>query len=511
MSKHQLTHNEYGFDVNSDNPFIIFRRLNEVAVESVGAKHVLDLSRGDPGYGMAPNVRGRQFFSYLVALDTQFNSFTKHFKDRHAEEEHKIMAEIEECTHGHYSAAMGAVLLKELDFFLHAIREAATQFGYEWSIFDVLFQIFKYATVSGGCYHDPHGELITRIVLAAQRNRLLRLQTKPGEYILTNGASHAIGVFFKAFGAIGTQFLKEGDTVLITSPVYFPYMGMLEARGMHVVTVSVDPVTGQFTQESFDALGDVKPKAIVLVDPDNPSGFRKSAESLKMLADYAEKVDALILSDEVYHMFFDELDTIARYAPHRTIRIDALSKIERSTGCRFGEYMITDAANDYLTHHTLAGFLPPHTDLRTYLHDAKSPDGVKGFFKHTTFVPGLSQMLGVCHMVLGEAERQQYRAIVLENMRVWYETLGLPWRGNIYYSLIDMNDLCTAEKRDERAEKKLLGLAERGVVLIPSNRFFSKDDRKAADRTNYVRASLPNVTTEEARRAAGIMREYLGS
>ena len=487
-----LTQNKYGFDIKADNPFVIFRHLAKIAVAKVGVENVLDLSRGDPGYGFAPNARSRLLF-----------------KDNKKEAEADLLEKITNFAQVTYSAKLAGELLKDLDEFINKVIAAAKNQDLNWSKFDILFHIFKYSTVSGGCYHDPYGELMSRIIIADYHTKKTGVKIKYDNLILTAGASHAIGTFFKAFGAEAAEFLQAGDTALITSPVYFPYMGILEARGVKVVTLTIDPNNGQISDEAMAELGAIKPKIIFLIDPDNPTGLAKNEASLKKLADYARKVDALLVSDEVYFSFHEGKKSILEFAPERTIRIDARSKIERATGCRFGEYIILDEANEYLSKNILKNFLPSNTDLRTYLHDAKAPGGVKGEFRHTTFVPGPSQLLGVIHLALGAEERARYISIVKENMRIWYQTLGLDWLGGLYYSMFDMNTLANEAKEKIPAEQKLLDLAERGVVLIPANRFFSVKDRERADRTNYVRGSLPNLTTEQAKKAAEIIRDYL--
>jgi DNA-binding transcriptional MocR family regulator len=94
-------------------------------------------------------------------------------------------------------------------------------------------------------------------------------------------------------------------------------------------------------------------------------------------------------------------------------------------------------------------------------------------------------------------------------MRLWYAGLGLPWKKNLYYAMFDMNTIASPAKRKVPAEQKLIDLAERGVVLIPANRFFSKEDRTIKDHKNFVRGSLPNLTNEQVSKAAGVIREYL--
>ncbi|MCF7845781.1 MAG: pyridoxal phosphate-dependent aminotransferase [Candidatus Peribacteraceae bacterium] len=503
-----LTQNEFGFDLATDNPFVIFRLLAKIAREAVGVDKVLDLSRGDPGYGFAPNVRSRKFYAFLVALDTVLNNFETHFKDRTKDSETEILNEIEQFAKKNYAEEVATELLADFDEFLNKVIEAAKRQGLDWGKFEVLFELFKYATVSGGCYHDPYGELLSRVVVADYHSKNLGVDVKYSDLVFTNGASHAIGTFFKAFGAEGGGLLKPGDEVMITSPVYFPYMGIMEARGLKITCVSADPATGQFAPDAFEKVADSNPKVIVLVDPDNPTGLVKNEESLKMLAEFAEQKDAIILSDEVYSAFHPGKKSILEFAPKRTIRIDARSKIERATGCRFGEYIVTDVANEFISK-KWEEFLPKGLDVKTYLHDAKAPGGVLGEFRHTTFVPGPSQILGICHILLGDKERAKYRDIVQENMNVWSENLGIENPGNFYYSLVDLNSIASEAKKSVPAEQKFLDLAKLGVVLIPSNLFFSKEDREAEDRKNFARASLPNLTTAQVKSAAKIIREYL--
>ncbi|MFA6458065.1 MAG: pyridoxal phosphate-dependent aminotransferase [Patescibacteria group bacterium] len=505
-----LTQNEFGFDLAVDNPFVIFRLLAKIAKDAVGIDKVLDLSRGDPGYGFAPNVRSRRFYSFLVALDTVLNNFETHFKDRTKNSEAEILGEIEKFARENYAEKVAVELLADLEEFLQKIIEAAKNQGLNWGKFEVLFELFKYSTVSGGCYHDPYGELLTRVVIADFHSHNLGVAVKYSDLVFTNGASHAIGTFFKAFGVEGAGLLKPGDEVMITSPVYFPYMGIMQARGLKITCVSADPATGQFAPDAFAKVAESNPKVIVLVDPDNPTGLNKNEASLRMLAEFAEQKNAIILSDEVYSAFHPGKKSILEFAPKRTIRIDARSKIERATGCRFGEYIILDGANKFITE-KWAEYLPKGMDVKTYLHDAKAPGGVLGEFRHTTFVPGPSQILGICHVLLGAPERARYTEIVKENMQVWYDGLGLPYPNNFYYSLIDLNSIASAAKKAVPAEQKFLDLAKLGVVLIPSNLFFSQEDRAAEDRKNFARASLPNLTTEQVSAAASKIKAYLAS
>ena len=112
-------------------------------------------------------------------------------------------------------------------------------------------------------------------------------------------------------------------------------------------------------------------------------------------------------------------------------------------------------------------------------------------------------------MVLGEREREAYKDAVAGNMKAFTETLGLSHEGNQYYIIFDLNDVSGARKGAVPPEEKLLELAKRGVVYIPSNLFFSGADRARQDYRNTVRASVVNTSLENVKKAAKITREYL--
>ena len=117
--------------------------------------------------------------------------------------------------------------------------------------------------------------------------------------------------------------------------------------------------------------------------------------------------------------------------------------------------------------------------------------------------------MGAAHIVLGEAERRRYIEIVRENCVTFQEKLGLEYKGNFYYSTFDLEDLPGFNKKDVPAEENMLELAKMGVVYIPANLFFSKEDREKRDRKNYVRACLPNLTLENIIKAAEMTKEYV--
>lgn len=471
----QLTNNEWGFSITHDNPFAVFRLLQTLAKESVGAENIIDLSRGDPGYGFTPSERGRKFYAYLLTLDTLFNNEQERFVFLHREKLPQIEEKIATFTRQHFDESIAHEHLQDLDEFCMKVAEMAAESGLEWDRFDVLHHTFRFCALSGGTYLNPQGEEIVRIVLAHWYRSFISTPLTHEDFILTNGASHAIGTLFKALGDEGIGFLGKQSTVLMFSPVYSPYNVSLLNRSIPSFTLMVNPLTGMIDDASLQHLKAFEGhlSAIILIDPNNPTGFSFAEDALEKIAAIAEQHDALIITDEVYASFFPKKKTIVDFCPKRVIRIDARSKIERSTGLRFGDMFISEMANRYITDEILKQHLSG-TDLKSYLLQAKGPGGVEGEFQHTTFVPGPSQFLGISHMVLAEEERQQYFKGVQRNVDLFVEELRLPHSGNMYYTIFDMNTVEGAIKQDVPPEEKLTELARRGVVYIPANLFFPR-------------------------------------
>ena len=504
----KLTDNEYGFDVSKDNPFLIFRILQDYAKASVGESNIIDLSRGDPGYGFTPSVKGRVFYSYLVFLDTHFNNPSERYIFKRNQSYEHTTQEITDITQQNYAPDTAKNLLNQLQLFVDKLNKITGR-----TKEDVLYQIFKYASVSGGTYHDPHGEEITREVVAHYESEKLNTPIKSHELLFVNGANHAIGTTFELLGKEGLGFLKEGDTAAICSPVYAPYNIQLEQRGINTVTFDIDYKTGEIDPESIANLKNSKEriKLLLIIDPNNPTGFALKTDQLQILADIAKQHDSLILTDEVYFNFFQNKESILTYAPERTIRISALTKIERSAGIRFGYYMLTDQANDYLSQNVLKDHLDKGKDLRKSLLFAKAPGGTKGAFQHVTFVPGPMQFLGICHMLLAEDELQEYTNNVSKNMEQFVQNLELDHDGNMYYIIFDLNQVNGCNKNDVPIEQKLVDIAKLGVVFIPAFIFFSEKVRNQNPDAymNTVRASVVNTSKEKVAKAAQITKQYL--
>jgi aspartate/methionine/tyrosine aminotransferase len=506
---------KYCFDVEETIPFLAFRGLRSIAERNVGEVNILDLSQGEPGYGFSPNVRSRRFFGFLAMLDIAFNDHNKDtlFFQRRASELTEIEKVVEETAKKNYATVVAKELIADWAEFITELEKICDAQNLGYDRFKIYYELFKYSNLMGGRYPQPAGHPLLQATMAEEYSENIGVKVKAHELIGIMGASHGIGATFKALGEEGVCFLKKGDYVAMTSPVYAPYNTLFEERGIKVLSIPVDPVTGEIDPEDIKALQDKKRriKAVVLIDPNNPTGFASSDAFLSNVIELAEFHNSLIISDGVYLRFFDDTRVVSHYpqARKRLILIDSLSKIERATGVRAGDIYVSDEANEYISNEILYDFIPEkYQNIRHLLFLAKSPGGQNmGLFQHITGIPGPSVGISLSHVILGKKERREYVLMLREKVKVFYETLGLPQQGNSYYGMIDLMDLAGKETKERAVELTMEKIAEKGVVVMPANLFFSESDRKKKSRKSVIRVSLPNLSLENTKKAASIIKE----
>ena len=517
----RFAENEFGWDVHKTPPFLAFRAVRQIAIENHGEASILDLSQGEPGYGFAPSTRARRFYSFLLLVDSFFNNNqnNEHFGEKTEENFPDVQKKMEEIARNSYKPEVAEELIADLEFFLQTLEKVAEKQNAKKSRFDILFEIFKFSIPAGGRYPNPWGEEILRMAVAEDRSKEFGWPVSWEEVLLLSGCSQGVGTFFKSFGKEGVGFLQEGDAVLMISPVYAPYTSFIENRKLDLVSISIDPENGKLDEESFVNAKNFSKriKAIILIHPNNPSGFPISEENLTKIAEIAEKNNAVILSDEVYAQFFDNFKSIVQIeaAKKRSLRLNALSKIERGTGLRLGDFYISSQANDFISKEILEkdcpGFLEKYKNVKWFLYLAKSPGGgTIGVFQHIAGVPGTAQILGLCHLVLGGDERKKYVSDLREKVKIFYENIGVDYLGNSYYGIIDLQKISGPQTKQKPIEQILNELAKNfGIVLMPANRFFSQQDREKIDRTKFIRVSLPNLSLNNTAKAGKLVREFV--
>ena len=194
----------------------------------------------------------------------------------------------------------------------------------------------------------PHaqGYSTSKGIISARRAIVARYEVIPGfpefdveDVFLGNGVSELITMTMQAL-------LDDGDEVLIPSPDYPLWTASTSLSGgkpVHYLcdeednwNPSIEDIRSKVTERT---------KAIVVINPNNPTGAVYSKEILQQIVDVAREHSLLILADEIYDkILYDDAEhiNIASLCPDLLcLTFNGLSKAYRVAGYRSGWLVIT--------------------------------------------------------------------------------------------------------------------------------------------------------------------------
>ncbi len=118
------------------------------------------------------------------------------------------------------------------------------------------------------------------------------------DMLITTGGSEAITFAFMSC-------LNPGDEVIIPEPFYANYNGFTTAAGVNVKPIEsyIEDSFALPPIEKFEELITEKTKAIIICNPNNPTGYLYSEDELNLLRELVKKYDLYLFSDEVYREF----------------------------------------------------------------------------------------------------------------------------------------------------------------------------------------------------------------
>ena len=158
------------------------------------------------------------------------------------------------------------------------------------------------------------------------------------EIMITTGGSEAIQFGFLAC-------LNPGDEVIIPEPFYANYNGFACAAGVHVVPITSHIQDGFALPPiaDFEQKITANTKAIVICNPNNPTGYLYSRAELEALRQLCIKHDLYLFSDEAYREFCYggefvsalQLEGLEQHA----IVMDTISKRYSACGARIGAFV----------------------------------------------------------------------------------------------------------------------------------------------------------------------------
>jgi aminotransferase len=147
------------------------------------------------------------------------------------------------------------------------------------------------------------------------------------------------------------SLINPGDEVILTQPFYENYWPDCVLAGATPRFVPLRPPGWRFDPAELAAAFSDKTKAIVLCNPNNPTGTVFSAGDLEEIAALCRKWDVIAITDEIYeHIIYDGNPHVALATVdgmrERTVTISGMSKTYAVTGWRVG----TIIAPAHLTH-----------------------------------------------------------------------------------------------------------------------------------------------------------------
>ena len=198
-------------------------------------------------------------------------------------------------------------------------------------------------------YSDSHG------IFAARKAIMQYAQTKniPNvsmEHIYTgNGVSELINL-------VTQGLIDNGDEILVPSPDYPLWTGCVTLAGGKAVHYICDEQSEWYPDiEDMRSKITDKTKAIVIINPNNPTGAVYAKEVLEQIVELAREHELMIFSDEIYdRLVMDEIEhtSIASLAPDLfCITLNGLSKSHMIAGFRCGWMILSGAkekAKDYI-------------------------------------------------------------------------------------------------------------------------------------------------------------------
>jgi alanine-synthesizing transaminase len=170
------------------------------------------------------------------------------------------------------------------------------------------------------------------------------------EVFIGNGVSELIDLTLRAL-------LNAGDEVLVPSPDYPLWTAAVNLNTGRAVHYPCHPDQGFVPDpEEIEALITRRTRAIVIVNPNNPTGAVYPRETLAAIARIAEKHRLVVFSDEIYdQILYDD----AQFVPMATLvhgtlccTLSGLSKVYRACGYRVGWAVFSgdvETATEYLS------------------------------------------------------------------------------------------------------------------------------------------------------------------
>ncbi|MFT6850209.1 MAG: aspartate aminotransferase [Sphingobacteriales bacterium] len=199
----------------------------------------------------------------------------------------------------------------------------------------VMMDAIKNVDFKVWAYTHSEGTEKYRTKLAAYYNNL-GFDISAGQIIVTTGGSEAINIALNSC-------LDAGDEIIIPEPFYANYNGFTTWCDVRIIPISSTIRSGFELPpiEEFERVITPRTKAIMICNPNNPTGYLYSREEMEKLREICLKHDLFLFSDEAYREFcyegkeFISPMNLEGMEDHAVV-MDTVSKRYSACGARLG-------------------------------------------------------------------------------------------------------------------------------------------------------------------------------
>ena len=156
------------------------------------------------------------------------------------------------------------------------------------------------------------------------------------DIIITTGGSEAVFFSFMAC-------LDPGDEIIVPEPAYANYMAFAISCGAVIKTVpsTIEEGFALPSMEKFEELISPRTKAILICNPNNPTGYLYTQKEMDQIRELVKKYDLFLFSDEVYREFcYTGAPYISAFhlkgIENNVVLVDSVSKRYSECGLRIG-------------------------------------------------------------------------------------------------------------------------------------------------------------------------------
>ncbi len=198
-----------------------------------------------------------------------------------------------------------------------------------WQVLQQLpFKVLEYSHSAGFAPYKKK--------LAESYGRLYGIDISEDDLLITTGGSEAI-----TFGLMAA--VDSGQEVIVPEPLYANYIGFAVSAGISLRSIT-STIDHQFALPSIDQFKELitpNTRAIIICNPNNPTGYLYSLQELEALREIVLRHDLFLFVDEVYRDFV--YDGKKHYSilqveglQEHAVVIDSVSKRFSMCGARIG-------------------------------------------------------------------------------------------------------------------------------------------------------------------------------